>query len=70
MFIAALFIVARTWKQPRCSVVFRLCHPVLFYYGQQNRLCDNGRSVKEDLSQEVDSGMKPGPWVYAHLGKK
>jgi hypothetical protein len=67
MFIAALFIIARTWKQPRYS---RVLNPypdylikawnciVIMPFSQQGALCHTlGFSIVTEVSGELDCAV-------------
>lgn len=47
IFIVALFILTKTWKQPKCSSDWRIDKPIVVHL--QNGLLFSGKRVRIDI---------------------
>ena len=67
MFIAALFIIARTWKQPRCPSadewIRKLWDIYTMEYYSAIKKNTFGQSLKKGLDEDIRS---PPSWLGSH----
>ena len=66
MFIAALFIIARTWKQPRCPSSDEQISKLLYIYTMEYY-----SAIKKDTFESVLMRyMKPEPIIQSEVSQK
>ena len=66
MFIAALFIIARTWKQPRCLSADEWIRKLWYIYTKEYY-----SAIKKTSSESVlMRWMKPEPIIHREISQK
>ena len=66
MFIAALFIIARTWKQPRCPSADEWIRKLWYIY-----TIENYSAIKQNTFESVlMRRMKLEPFVYSEISQR
>ena len=65
MFITALFIIARTWKKPRCPLVDEWIRKLWFIYTMEYN-----SAIKNALESVVMKWMKLGPIIESKVNQK
>ena len=66
MFIAALFIIARTWKQPRCPSADKWIRKLWYIYTMEYYL-----AIKKTTSESVlTRWMKLEPIIQSEVNQK
>ena len=66
MFIAALFIIARTWKQPRCPSADEWIRKLWYIYTMENY-----SAIKKNTFESVlRRGMKLEPIIQCEVSEK
>jgi len=65
MFIAALFIIARTWKQPRCPSAEKWIRKLLYIYTMEYY-----SAIKNTFESVLMRWMKPEPIIQSEVSQK
>ena len=66
MFIAALFVIARTWRQPRCPSVDEWIRKLLYIYTMEYYSATKKNSFESDLMR----GMKLETIIQSEVSQK
>ena len=65
MFIAALFIIARTWKQPRCPSAEKWIRKLSYIYTMEYY-----SAIKNSFESVLMRWMKPEPIIQSEVSQK
>ena len=65
MLIAALFIIARTWKQPRCPSADKWIRKLWYIY-----IMEYYSAIKKNTFESVLMGMKLEPIIQSEVSQK
>ena len=69
VFITALFIIARTWKQPRCTTADEWIRKLWYIYTMEP-LCIHSAIKKNTFESVLMRWMKLEPIIHSELSQK